>query len=158
MNSGLYGSSRILYTQAVDGRVPKIFSKLSVNKVPVYAILMCTSSLYAGVLISLFAGSKTFDYLMGSLGYTVLFIWLIIAIAHLKSRKVQPEASSSYSVKWFPYTTWAALIALSAILIGVICTTSVLITTITLSIYLFITATYIFKGRFYQSSAVKHAK
>ncbi|MBQ4865822.1 amino acid permease [Priestia megaterium] len=158
MNSGLYGSSRILYTQAVDGRVPKIFSKLSVNKVPVYAILMCTSSLYVGVLISLFAGSKTFDYLMGSLGYTVLFIWLIIAIAHLKSRKVQPEASSSYSVKWFPYTTWAALIALSAILIGVICTTSVVITTITLAIYLFITATYIFKGRFYRSSAVKHAK
>ena len=42
-------------------------------------------------------------------------------------RKVQPQKSSSYSVKWFPYTTWAALIALSAILIGVICTTSVVI-------------------------------
>ncbi|WP_411425827.1 amino acid permease, partial [Enterococcus faecalis] len=66
MNSGLYGSSRILYTQASDGRLPKVFSKLSSKNVPMFAILMCTSSLYIGVLISLFAGSQTFNYLMGS--------------------------------------------------------------------------------------------
>jgi AAT family amino acid transporter len=146
MNSGLYGSSRVLYTQAEDGRVPQIFAKLSEKKVPVYSILMCTSSLYVGVLISLFAGSKTFDFLMGSLGYTVLFIWLIIAFAHLKSRKQQPDVSG-YHVKWFPYTTWLAIIALISILIGVIFTTSIVITSITLGIYLFITLTFIVKTR-----------
>ncbi len=151
MNSGLYGSSRVLYTQAVDGRVPKIFAHLSKSKVPVYAILMCTLALYIAVIFSLFAGSKTFDFLMGSLGYTVLFIWLIIAIAHLKSRKIQPEKTSSYAVKWFPYTTWIAIIALSAILIGIIFTTSIIITGITLAIYLFITLTYVFKGRFHKN-------
>jgi len=151
MNSGLYGSSRVLYTQAVDGRVPKIFAHLSKRKVPVYAILMCTLALYIAVIFSLFAGSKTFDFLMGSLGYTVLFIWLIIAIAHLKSRKIQPEKTSSYAVKWFPYTTWIAIIALSAILIGIIFTTSIIVTGITLAIYLFITLTYVFKGRFHEN-------
>ncbi|MCK1992058.1 amino acid permease [Peribacillus muralis] len=150
MNSGLYGSSRVLYTQAVDGRIPKIFSRLSKKKVPVYAILMCTSALYLGVLISLFAGSKTFEFLMGSLGYTVLFIWLIIAFAHLKSRKQQSGKPSGYAVKWFPYTTWAAIIALLMILIGIIFTTSVIVTTITLCIYIFITLTYIWKKRLHQ--------
>jgi len=153
MNSGLYGSSRVLYTQAVDGRIPKIFAHLSKKKVPVYAILMCTLALYMGVIISLFAGSKTFDFLMGSLGYTVLFIWLIIAVAHLKSRKIQPERPSAYVVKWFPYTTWAAIIALSAILIGIIFTTSIIVTGITLAIYIFITLTYIYKGRFHEDEA-----
>lgn len=147
MNSGLYGSSRVLYTQAVDGRIPKIFSRLSKKKVPVFAILMCTSALYSGVLISLFAGSKTFDFLMGSLGYTVLFIWLIIAFAHLKSRKQQSGKTSAYSVKWFPYTTWAAIIALITILIGIIFTTSIIVTIMTLCIYIFITLTYIWKRR-----------
>ncbi|KWW20680.1 MULTISPECIES: amino acid permease [Bacillaceae] len=147
MNSGLYGSSRVLYTQAVDGRIPKIFSRLSKKKVPVYAILMCTSALYIGVLISLFAGSKTFDFLMGSLGYTVLFIWLIIAFAHLKSRKQQQGKPSAYAVKWFPYTTWAAIIALLMILIGIIFTTSMIVTMITLCIYIFITLTYVSKKR-----------
>ncbi|MCY8808555.1 amino acid permease [Bacillus atrophaeus] len=149
MNSGLYGSSRILYTQAMDGRVPKMFSKLSKKKVPVYAILMCTSFLYVGVLISLFAGSQTFTYLMGSLGYTVLFIWLIIGFAHLKSRKNQTEMPSYY-VKWFPYTTWFAILSLIAILIGVILTTSIVITCITAAIYLLITAAYVWKGRRHQ--------
>ncbi|MFJ7950210.1 amino acid permease [Lysinibacillus sp. NPDC096418] len=151
MNSGLYGSSRVLYTQAVDGRVPKMFAHLSKKRVPVYAILMCTIALYMGVIISLFAGSKTFDFLMGSLGYTVLFIWLIIAIAHLKSRKIQPEKTSAYAVKWYPYTTWIAIIALVAILIGIIFTTSIIITGITLAIYIFITLTYVYSGRHHQN-------
>ncbi|KAA0956369.1 MULTISPECIES: amino acid permease [unclassified Planococcus (in: firmicutes)] len=153
MNSGLYGSSRVLYTQAADGRIPKIFAHLSKRKVPVYAIFMCTVALYAGVIISLFAGSKTFEFLMGSLGYTVLFIWLIIAVAHLKSRKIHPEKTSAYAVKWFPYTTWAAIIALSAILIGIVATTPIVITGVTLSIYIFITLTYIFKGRFHEDKS-----
>ncbi|WP_342514004.1 amino acid permease [Sporosarcina sp. FSL K6-1522] len=148
MNSGLYGSSRVLYTQAMDGLMPKIFARLSKKSVPTYAILLCTSFLYLGVIISLFAGSKTFEYLMGSLGYTVLFIWLIIAIAHLKSRKTMPEQTSGYKVKFYPYTTWVAVTALCAILIGIIFTTSIVITSITLSIYVLITLSYVFKGRF----------
>ncbi len=149
MNSGLYGSSRVLYTQAMDGRIPKVFAYLSKRKVPVYAILMCTLAMYTGVIISLFAGEKTFEFLMGSLGYTVLFIWLIIAVAHVKSRKIQSEKTSAYAVKWFPYTTWFAILALSAILIGIIFTTSIIVTGITLVIYIFITLTYVFSGRFH---------
>ena len=147
MNSGLYGSSRVLYTQAVDGRIPKIFSFLSKRKVPVYAILMCTVALYTGVIISLFAGEKTFEFLMGSLGYTVLVIWLIISIAHLKSRKKQTNQSSGYAVKWYPYTTWIAVLSLSAILIGIILTTSMIITGITVGIYILITLSYIWSRR-----------
>lgn len=147
MNSGLYGASRILYTQASDGRMPKIFSRLSVRKVPVYSILLCTSFLYLGVLFSLFAGSQTFEYLMGSLGYTVLVIWMLIAAAHLKSRKRNQTAGNGYYVKWFPYTTWVAIISLTAILIGVILTTSIVITLVTAGIYLLISAAYFFKGR-----------
>lgn len=146
MNSGLYGSSRVLYTQAVDGRVPQIFARLSSKKVPFIAILMCTASLYAGVLISIFAGDKTFNYLMGSLGYTVLFIWLIIAFAHLKSRK-KNEQLSGYYVKWFPYTTWVAILSLLAILVGIVFTTSVIITIVTLGIYILISATYVFRRK-----------
>lgn len=153
MNSGLYGSSRVLYTQAMDGRIPKRFAYLSKRKVPVFAILMCTAAMYTGVIISLFAGEKTFEFLMGSLGYTVLLIWLIIAIAHVKSRKTQAEKPSAYVVKWFPYTTWAAILALGAILIGIIFTTSFIVTGITLAIYIFITLTYVFSGRFHVDEA-----
>src|SRR5699024_2055431 len=120
---------------------------LSKRKVPVYAILMCTLALYTGVIISLFAGEKTFEFLMGSLGYTVLVIWLIISIAHLKSRRKQTNQSSGYAVKWYPYTTWIAVLSLSAILIGIILTTSMIITGITLGIYILISLSYIWSRR-----------
>lgn len=141
MNSGLYSSSRVLYSQAADGNIPKLFAKVSKRKVPIYAIVACTSSLYIGVLISLFAGSKTFNYLMGSLGYTVLCIWIIIAMAHLKSR-IRQSQQAPYRARSFPYTTLIALLALLAILIGVIATTSIIVTITTIVIYLFITAVY----------------
>ncbi|MFP7494509.1 amino acid permease [Terribacillus saccharophilus] len=146
MNAGLYGSSRVLYTQATDGRISKRFAWLSKRQVPVVAILACTSVLYVGVLISVFIGSETFDYLMGSLGYTVLIIWLIIAISHLKSRKKQPD-KATYYVKAFPVTTWVAIIAVLLILAGVIWTTSLLVTVLTVIIYLIIIGAYFIKKR-----------
>lgn len=145
MNSGLYASSRVLYTQALDGRVPKLFAYVSKRHVPVYAILACASSLYVGVLISLFIGSKTFNYLMGSLGYTVLFIWVIIALAHLKLRRNLSKQSNG-GARSFPYATLFALLALLAILVGVIMTTSFVVTIITAIIYAFISVTYFRKG------------
>lgn len=84
---------------------------------------------------------------MGSLGYTVLMIWMLIAIAHLKSRKRGQTVTAGYHVKWFPYTTWLAILALTAILIGVVLTTSIVITLVTAGIYMFITVAYLFKGR-----------
>ncbi|WP_440604537.1 amino acid permease [Bacillus sp. GB_SG_008] len=141
MNAGLYASSRIVYTQAQDGQLPKIFTKLSPKKVPIYAILACTSSLYVGVLISLFAGSKTFNYLMGSLAYTVLCIWIIITLAYLKIR-VQQWKQNTYSARYFPYTTLVSLLILISILVSVVATTSIMVTIITFCIYLLITLIY----------------
>jgi len=142
-----YGGTEIIGITLAETKNPEKVVPKAVRSTLV-RILMCTLAMYLGVILSLYAGSKTFDFLMGSLGYTVLFIWLIIAIAHLKSRKKQAEHTSAYEVKWFPYTTWVAILALSAILIGIIFTTSIIVTGITLAIYLFITLTYVLKGRY----------
>lgn len=151
MNSGLYASSRVLYTQAMDGRVWKGFSKLSKQQVPVRAILVCTSTLYAAVLISLFVGSQTFNYLMGSLSYTVLFIWFIIAVGHLKSRSVTEPGG--YRVKLYPFTTWFSVIAIIAIFIGVVSTTPIVQTMVTMGIYLIITLSFFINKKRFDTAA-----
>lgn len=144
MNTGMYAASRVLYTQAEDGRAWSLFAKLSKRQVPVYAILASSFALYIGVLVAFFAGSKTFDYLMASLGYTILLIWFFISVAHLKSRKNAGEPKG-YHVAWFPYTTWTAIIAVIAIFIGVLLTTPVAGTLATLGIYAFIAIMYFLK-------------
>ena len=80
MNSGLYGSSASVYTSRGWSR-SEIFPFIQEE-----GTCSCNINVYFRFIWrcidSLIAGSKTFDFLMGSLGYTVLFIWLIIAFAH----------------------------------------------------------------------------
>lgn len=146
MNTGMYAASRMLYTQAVDGRAWRGFKTLSRRHVPVNAILASTFFIYIGVLISFFAGSKTFEYLMASLGYTILIIWFFICLAHLHSRKNQKELTGYY-VKWFPYTTWVAIISIVSIFIGVLYTTPIWGTVVTLGMYLIISLNYFRKSK-----------
>lgn len=141
MNTGMYAASRILYTQSIDGRAWKTFSKLSKRHVPVNAILASTFTLYIGVMISFFAGGNTFEYLMASLGYTILIIWFFICVGHLKSRRNVSELTGYY-VRLYPYTTWIAILAIIAIFIGVVFTTPVWGTVVTLGLYLLISLSY----------------
>lgn len=141
MNTGMYAASRMLYTQSLDGRAWRGFKNLSKRHVPVNAILASTFAIYIGVLISFFAGGNTFEYLMASLGYTILIIWFFICLAHLKSRKNKTELVGYY-VKWFPYTTWIAILSIIAIFIGVLYTTPIWGTVVTLGLYLIVSLNY----------------
>jgi AAT family amino acid transporter len=143
LNTGMYSASRVLYTQAIDGRAWKVFAKLSKNQVPINAILASTFALYIGVLVAYFAKGKTFDYLMTSLGYTILIIWFFISLAHLKSRKNVRELNA-YHVRLFPYTSWISLLAIVVIFIGVLFTTPVGGTAVTLGLYLLISVYFLF--------------
>ncbi|MGD8188949.1 amino acid permease [Brevibacillus ginsengisoli] len=141
MNTGMYAASRMLYTQALDGRAWRGFATLSRRHVPVNSILASTIAIYIGVLISFFAGSDTFEYLMASLGYTILIIWFFICLAHLNSRKHNTQLTGYY-VKCFPYTTWVAILSIVSIFIGVVYTTPIWGTVATLGLYTIISLNY----------------
>ncbi|TCS92341.1 amino acid permease [Hazenella coriacea] len=121
-NSGMYAASRMLYSQARSGHAPKFLAKLSKQKVPVFALLFSTSFLYIGVIIAFFAKGKTFDYLMVIPAYSMLLIWILLLMAHLKSRS-QGIDTNKYHVKFFPFTSWIGLIILGIIFVGITLTT-----------------------------------
>lgn len=146
LNTGMYSASRVLYTQALDDRAWKIFTRLTNNQVPINAILASTFALYIGVLVAFFAKGKTFDYLMTSLSYTILIIWFFISLAHIKSRK-NVKQLTGYHVRLFPYTSWVSLIAIVTIFIGVLFSTPIAGTAITLGLYLLISIYYFFKKK-----------
>ncbi|MGB8956345.1 MAG: amino acid permease [Tumebacillaceae bacterium] len=142
-NTGMYAASRMLYTQATSGQAPRYFAKLSKNQVPVRALLVSTSFLYVGVIIAFFAKGETFNYLMVIPGYSVLMVWILLLLAHLKSRGQNTDLSG-YHVKWFPYTTLFALIALLAMFVGIVITTPLPGTLISLGLVALIALSYRF--------------
>ncbi|WP_042354740.1 amino acid permease [Bacillus rubiinfantis] len=143
-NSGIYATSRTLYSMAQSGVAPTGLARTSGKGIPIVGILITSLAILTGVYIAYLTPSNVIGYLMSIPGFTVMIIWMSICAAQLKLR---PHYSSqpNFRVKGFPYTTGFALFALVVIFIGFvfnpnnIAGTSVAITTIiVLTIFSFI--------------------
>jgi len=106
-NSGLYASSRMLYSMAKDGKAPKIFAKLSKRSVPVYAIT-ATALIGTVCFLSSFVGDGTiYTFLVTIVGVTGFITWLGISICHYRFRKAYVAQGRKledlkFKAKWFP--------------------------------------------------------
>ena len=121
INSGIYASSRLLYFRLKNrqGKMAQRMAHLNKHHVPQRAVIFCSGTLYIGVVLSYFVGDRLFNYLAGSLSYTVLAVWILISLAgfglSLKTKSLSGRTMSLL-----------ALIALFLILIGVTVFTAIL--------------------------------
>ncbi|MFS1539853.1 MAG: amino acid permease [Candidatus Phlomobacter fragariae] len=86
-NSGMYASTRMLYTLAKEGKAPKIFSCLSPAGVPHYALIATTIVAALCFLSSMFGNQVVYLWLLNTSGMTGFIAWLGIAISHYRFRK-----------------------------------------------------------------------
>ena len=136
INSGVYATSRTLYFRLKDQ--PGVGSKLAqLNKenVPQRAVLFCSSILYAGVILSMVVGDNLFNYLVNSISYSMIIVWMIISIASYKLFTQIKETGK----KWI---TGGALFILFGLLISVILTNPLAITIFTTALYVIILVRY----------------
>ncbi|WCK55550.1 amino acid permease [Aneurinibacillus sp. Ricciae_BoGa-3] len=118
-NSGMYATSRMLYSLAQGGEAPRIFTRVSKHGVPVYGLVVSAVSLFVGVLAAYLTPANVFNYLMGIPGFTVMLVWIGIVFAQLKLRTQYPS-QPSYKLRLFPYTSLFTGISLIAIFISVL--------------------------------------
>ncbi|MBE8598129.1 amino acid permease [Xenorhabdus sp. BG5] len=86
-NSGMYASTRILFTLAREGKAPKIFGHLSKNGVPHNALYATTAIAGLCFLSSMFGNQIVYLWLLNTSGMTGFIAWLGIAISHYRFRK-----------------------------------------------------------------------
>ncbi|MFJ8244388.1 amino acid permease [Peribacillus asahii] len=118
-NSGIYATSRLLFTMSQTGEAPKAFSKVTKKGIPLNGILVTTLCILAGVFLAYLTPDQVISYLMTIPGFTILLLWISICSAQLKLR-TRYENQPFFQVKWHPYTTIFAIIALSLIFISFI--------------------------------------
>lgn len=118
-NSGIYATSRTLFTMSQTGEAPKAFLKTSKQGVPLNGILLTTICILVGVFLAYMTPDQVISYLMTIPGFTVLLIWIGICLAQLKLRPQYSE-KPVFQVKGFPYTTIIAAICLSFIFLAFI--------------------------------------
>ncbi|ASI34217.1 gamma-aminobutyrate permease [Exiguobacterium sp. N4-1P] len=85
-NSGMYASTRMLYTLARQGDAPKLFAKVSKNGVPRNALL-ATGAIGALCFLTSMFGGQVYLWLLNASGMTGFIAWLGIAISHYRFRK-----------------------------------------------------------------------
>ncbi len=114
-NSGMYVTSRMLFSLAKDGQASRYFTRLSSLGVPIFGLLVSSLSLFIGVLTAYLTPSNVFHYLMGIPGFVTLVMWCSICLAQIKLRPSYP-ARPLYKTSLFPYATIAVALVLTAIL------------------------------------------
>ncbi|PWC18695.1 lysine transporter [Brenneria roseae subsp. roseae] len=86
-NSGMYASTRMLFTLASEGKAPRIFARLSKGGVPRNALYATTVVAALCFLSSMFGNQTVYLWLLNTSGMTGFIAWLGIAISHYRFRR-----------------------------------------------------------------------
>ncbi|WP_373770568.1 amino acid permease, partial [Weissella soli] len=122
-NSGVYASSRMLWSMAQKGMAPKIFGKTnSRTGIPVPALLLTVAVGLFSFLTSVL-GPDIYYYLVAASGLTGFIAWIGIAVSHYRFRRAWIKQGHSvselrYHAKWFPFGPILALILSFVVVIG----------------------------------------
>ena len=120
-NSGLYGTSRAMYSLATLGMAPKKLAELNKNGMPKNAVLVSIVSCWFIILLYSFDASEAvYTYLLALSGFTGAIAWISICWSQYRFRKQSVAdgsfASLKYKTPFFPYVTlfgiWAQVFCL----------------------------------------------
>lgn len=121
-NSGMYASSRMLYSLSLDGYAPKYFEHTTKHGVPLRA-QVATTVVGALTFFASIAGPKVYVWLVAASGLTGFIAWVGIAISHFRFRRAfvkqgHKESELKYHAKWFPVGPLLALILCIIVIVG----------------------------------------
>ncbi|BGI50735.1 MAG: amino acid permease [Arsenophonus endosymbiont of Ceratovacuna japonica] len=122
-NSGMYASTRMLYTLSKERKAPKIFNRLSSGGVPRYTLVATTLVAMLCFLSSMFSNKIVYLWLLNTSGMTGFIAWLGIAISHYRFRKgyiLQGYDLNKlpYRSNFFPFSSIFAFILCLIITLG----------------------------------------
>jgi len=122
-NSGMFASTRMLYTMAHKGMAPRCFGVLTKHGVPRNALYATTAVAGLCFLSSLFNNNDVYLWLLNAAGMTGFIAWLGIAICHYRFRRAMQTqgidlAVLPYRAKWFPFGPLFAFALCMVIMLG----------------------------------------
>ena len=157
-NSGIYATSRTLFSMAQSGVAPGRFLKTSKSGIPIQGIMITCFFILIGVYLAYVTPNQVISYLMTIPGFTVMLIWIGICAAQLKLRK-QYTIKPAFKVKGHPFTTIFAILSLCMIFIGFLLNPNNIIgsTVSLMTMGILIILSFIFKNKNIVAQPVKNA-
>lgn len=121
LNSAFYVCSRVLFVLAEHRDAPQWLVQVNARHVPTHSVWMGSLAGVLGILAAITSSKTVFAFLVNASGALMVFIYMIIAVAHLRVRRAR-EASGvpapALTMWLFPWLDYAALGGMAAVLIG----------------------------------------
>lgn len=120
--SGLYASTRMLWSMAKEGQAPKFLQKVNKRGIPMNALVLTTIIGGLAFLTSIF-GDQVYTWLLNASGLSGFIAWVGIALSHYRFRKAYTAQGRDlnelkYKAKWFPLGPILALLMCIFIILG----------------------------------------
>ena len=154
-NSGIFSSSRMVYTLAQKGQMPRIFTKVMRTGVPFFAVLAISVGIFVGVILNIVLpliidGSENiFVYVYSASILPGMVPWFMILISHLRFRKNHPEEIKDHPFKMpgGAVTNYITMAFFIMVLIGMLFNKETVVSVIIGIVFLgFMTLFYYMKG------------
>lgn len=123
-NSGLYASTRMLWSLANEGTIPLKVAQTNRRGVPMLALCLSMVGGILALISSVVAASTVYLVLVSISGLAVVIVWMAIAISEINFRKQWLKTGHTVSelkfkTPWYPVVPWIAFIMclLSCVLI-----------------------------------------
>lgn len=115
-NSGLYASTRMLWSLGNEGTIPRIFAATNAHGTPVLAVIFSMLGGILSLLSSVYVAGTIYLVLVSISGLAVVIVWMAIAICQLNYRRRFLAAGHSvdelkYRTPWYPVVPWFAFLA-----------------------------------------------
>ncbi|MCQ9226304.1 amino acid permease [Streptococcus suis] len=121
--SGLYASSRMLWSLANEGMISKELVKINKHGVPMRGMILSMIGVVIALIASIYAEDTIFLALVSIAGFAVVIAWLAIPLAQIGFRreflKNHSEDELEYKTPFSPTLPWITVILLVISIIGI---------------------------------------
>ena len=119
-NSGIFSTSRMVYSLAKEDNAPAVMKKLTGNQVPANATVFSALVVLAAVVLQYIMPEGVFVLITSISTFCFIFIWAIITVCHLKYRKNNPElaAANKFKMPLYPIINYIILAFFAFVLVS----------------------------------------
>ena len=110
-NSGIFSTSRMVYSLAKDKNAPSSMLKLTSTQVPSHALIFSGIVILISVVLNYIMPEGVFVLITSISTFCFIVVWAIIVVSHLRYRKTKPElaAKSKFKMPFYPIANYLIL-------------------------------------------------
>jgi GABA permease len=119
LNSAVYVCSRVLHVLADHGDAPRWLVEVNRRRVPARSIWLGSIVGVIGVVLAIVSPNAVFAFLVSSSGTVIVFVYLMIAVSHIRLRRRHPETETRAVRVWlFPWLSYVTIAGMAAVLVA----------------------------------------